>query len=96
MADDKNMALVILGIIAVIAVVGLVLLFTNGGAVGAAGFAREPIGECYRMDTSGQFIQINPIFTMEQFETVQQALHRNSPRGITAGGTVLGDCVLYE
>jgi hypothetical protein len=102
MADDgKNLALVILGIVAIIAVIGLVLLFTKTSASGAiasrqvieSSFAREPIGECHRIDTTGRFINIQPVFDMAQFEEVQAALHRNP--GEVGGGTVLAECVLY-
>jgi hypothetical protein len=79
----RNVAMAILGMVAIIALVFLVLQF-HGSAVGNVIWAgQNPIGACYRMDTSGQFILEKPIYTTAQMAEVQRS------------GT-LGECKLFQ
>lgn len=71
--ESKGIALVLLGIVAVIAIVGLVLLIGRVQVAGAA-FVREPIGECREHVTNVQpapTVRAKLVFTKEQFEILQ-------------------------
>lgn len=66
MAEEKGVALVILGIVAVVAVIGLVLMFTQGGSSHDR-FIRVAIGECAPR-ALGQFQQPAPVFTEDELK----------------------------
>ncbi len=79
MAEEggKTIALVILGIVSVVAIIGLVLLFRGGDASGQAAygtFGREPIGECGMYNSpnarDNYVYQTQPVFNMHQYDVL--------------------------
>lgn len=84
-AEVRNISLALLGLVAVVAIIGLVLLFKGMSSTGDVALsARSPIGECYRMDTNGTYTRSMPIYSTDELQRVQNV------------GYALGDCHLYS